>query len=79
MVVPPESIEGGKCYLTASQAGPRLIRVIAILADGRVQHEYRHFNPKQTRAWRPGILDQATFARMAEQEVACDWTPERDG
>ncbi len=79
MSASPDSIQVGRCYLTTSQAGPRLMRVITILADGRVQYEYRHFNPKQSKVWRAGILDRAPFASSVEREVPCDWTPETDG
>ena len=79
MTIPPESIEVGRCYLTHTERHIRVLRVIAVLPDGRVQYEFQtRTRVKPTSKWTAGILHKDAFARMAEREVPCDWTPERD-
>ena len=73
MAVPPESIRVGRCYLAGRQLGPRVQRAVAILPNGRVQHEWRR---RQGRKWKPGILDLREFAFGVDEEVSCEWTPE---
>ena len=79
MSLPPETIEVGKCYLNHVERGPRVLRVLALLPDGRVQYEYQNrYGTRPLNKWNAGILDRAAFARIAEREVPCDWTPETD-
>ena len=73
MSIPPEIIEVGKCYLTD---GKTVRRVGTIHPDGRIQYEWRAGLRKK---WKAGILPRREFAVAAEQEVPCDWRPERDG
>jgi hypothetical protein len=79
MSVPPESVAVGKCYVTSVERGLRLLRVVLVREDGRVQYDYCNRYGLRNHGWKAGIVDQASFARMAEREVPCDWTPEADG
>ncbi len=72
MSIPPESIEVGKCYLTA---GNIVRRVVKVLPDQRIQYEWR--GGYRTR-WKAGILISREFALAVEREVHCDWTPEQE-
>ncbi len=78
MTVTPKSIAPGKCYLSTSEGGPRMLRVIAILDGNRVQYEFRNCYGRRLRNWRAGLLKLDAFARMAEREVPCDWIPEQE-
>jgi hypothetical protein len=76
MTIPPESIEVGKCYLMETG---HVRQVRRVLPDGRVQYEHRPGHQINVGAWRPGIQQIHSFAFLVEREVACDWTPEKDG
>ena len=76
MVVPPESIVIGKCYLTRDG---RLRRVTEIRPDGEVRYRYRPFPAARRRTWRSGILHMEAFAATAEREVPYDWTLGSEG
>ncbi len=79
MSLPLEMIEPGKCYLNHVERGPRILRVLALLPDGRVQYEYQNRSgTRLTSRWSAGMLDRGTFARMSEREVPCDWVPEKE-
>ena len=79
MSLPLEMIEPGKCYLNHVERGPRILRVLALLPDGRVQYEYQNrYGTKRVSKWSAGMLNRAAFSRMAEREVPCDWTPDDD-
>jgi hypothetical protein len=78
--LPPETIEVGKCYLNHVERGPRVLRVLALLPDGRIQYDYQNrYGTRLLSKWNASILDRAAFARMAERQVPCDWTPAEDG
>ncbi len=79
MSIPPETIEVGRCYLYRAERGPRVLRVLALLPDGRVQYDLRNcYSAGSRKLWKVGILDRARFAQMAEIEVSCDWMPSAD-
>ncbi len=73
MGISPESIQIGRCYLTATDY---VRRVVQVMPDGRVVFEVRASHVANTRAWRSGILDAASFASSALREVPCEWMPE---
>ncbi len=75
MTVPEESIQVGKCYLGNNG---RVWRVVRIWPDGRVQFEFRSRTQRNAKLWKPGMLEGSEFARSAQREVPCDWTPELD-
>ncbi len=76
MPVPPESIEVGKCYLTAAQ---RLLQVRRISRESRVTFGYRDDHLTEPEVWWAGVLNLPDFAAAAIREVPCDWTPETGG
>jgi hypothetical protein len=77
--IPLEDIEVGKCYLYQAEHGIRVLRIIALLSDGRVQYDFQtRTGIRPPKKWTAGILDRAAFARMAEREVPCDWSPAMD-
>jgi hypothetical protein len=67
-MIDPESIQTGQCYLTGDA---HVRRVVRIMADGRIQYEWR---AGHRRRWKSGILDQREFALAAERLMPCDWT-----
>jgi hypothetical protein len=67
-MIDPESIQTGQCYLTGDA---NVRRVVRIMADGRIQYEWR---AGHRRRWKSGILDQREFALAAERLMPCDWT-----
>ncbi len=75
MTIPPESIEVGKCYLGDNG---KVWRVVSIMPDGRVQFEFRARTRRAAKVWKPGMLDGASFAALAQREIPCDWAPERE-
>ena len=76
MVVPPESILPGRCYLADRGSGPRVCRVEAVFPDGRLEYSHREARPKPPKSWSPGRTSVELFAALVEREVACDWRPE---
>ncbi len=76
MSVPPESLEGGKCYLTLSG---EVRRVLRLLPEARVHYETRLAAAASTFGWKEGVLELTPFAALIEREVSCDWMLERDG
>ncbi len=80
MTIPLESIQVGKCYLYHAEHSIRVLRVIALLPDGRVQYEFQSRTAvRPASKWLADILLKDAFARMAEREVPCDWTLEGNG
>jgi hypothetical protein len=71
--IDPKSIEVGQCYLGDNG---KVWRVVRIWPDDRVQFEFRARSRRDARVWKPGMLDRASFAALAQREVPCDWTPE---
>jgi hypothetical protein len=77
---PPERIEVGRCYLTTTERGYRLRRMVRVMPGGRVQYERRAAaGTRATTVWVLCMTDRRAFARTAEREVPCDWTPESEG
>ena len=69
-------IEVGKCYLVQIGRLSQVRRVLQVMPDDRVLFDIRGANARAT-YWRAGgLIDVSVFARMAEQEVPCDWTPD---
>ncbi len=80
MSIPPESITVGRCYLTTTERGYQVRRVVRIMPDGRVQYERRAAaGTRGATVWVLCMADRRTFALIAEREVPCDWTPEGNG
>ncbi len=75
MVIPPESIAVGKCYLDAQH---RVLHVTHSTPDGRVRFKYQEAYFTKDEAWWVGMLSLQEFAGAAEREVPCGWTPATD-
>ena len=75
MSIPPESIQVGRCYLTADGT---IRRVISTDSNGRVRYAER----AGAGPWRPGrlrSLKRQDFAAAVVREVPCAGEPEENG
>lgn len=79
MVVSPEDIQVGKCYLADHRQYPQVWRVVSIFSDGRINYENRPMVPKGRVLWRIGMTTVTLFASAVSREVPCDWRPSAEG
>jgi hypothetical protein len=75
MNVPPDTIQIGQCYFMVTG---QVRRVLRIMADGRVQYEYRPAHRIGPKAWQSGMQSGRSFADLVERLVLCDWTLDSD-
>ncbi len=75
MIIPPESIEVGRCYLGDNG---QVRRVVRLWPDGRVQYETRSRLLRNAKTWKPGMMSGPDFAATVLREVPCNWTPEQE-